>query len=530
MTFKVLCTDGLAQKGAEILRAAPGLEVDVRDKVAEAELRALIRGVHALVVRSATKVTAALLDGAPELRVVGRAGIGVDNVDVPAASRRGVVVMNTPRGNAVTTAEHAIALMMSLARRIPQATASVKAGRWERKKFEGTELFAKTLAVLGLGNIGRLVAERALGLRMKVVGYDPFLSPDAAARLGVELVTLDDAITRADFITVHTPLTPETRGLVGRDALARCKPGVFVINAARGGIVDEDALCEALKSGRVAGAALDVYASEPPTGSPLLALDNVVCTPHLGASTEEAQEKVSVEIAEQIVAFLTRGEARNAVNLPPLAPELRERLSPWLDLATRLGALAGQLQVGAIDEVIVEATGDASDGGKAVTAAALDGMLRAFVDVPVNWVNAGLVAAERGIRVTEVSRAQGDDLKSIVALRLRGRGWERYVAGSILSLGHEPGPRIVQIDEFHLEAVPEGWLLVLRNEDKPGVIGAVGTLLGRHGINVSRMQVGLQRARREAMELWNVDSEVPEPILAELRALPAIKQVTQVEL
>lgn len=530
LPYRVLCTDGLAARGREVLHEAKGLDVDVREAVKPEELTSLLQGVHALIVRSATKVTADFLAKAPDLRVIGRAGIGVDNIDVQAASRRGVVVMNTPHGNAVTTAEHAIALLLALARHIPQATASVKAGRWERKRFEGTEVCEKTLGVCGLGNIGRLVAERALGLKMKVVTFDPFITADAAARLGVERVTLDELLARSDFITVHTPLTTETRGLLSRQAFAKCRKGVLVINAARGGVVDEDALFEALQSGQVAGAALDVFVAEPPKDNRLLALDHVICTPHLGASTEEAQERVAVEVAEQVVAFLLKGEIRHAVNLPPLAPELHARLGPWLELATRLGSLGAQLTADAVDEVTIEASGEASEGTKAIAACVLQGMLRLHLDFPVNWVNAPIVAAERGIKVSEVTRRQGDDWKNAILLRLRGGGVEHVVAGSLLHLGGAPEARILRIDDFFLEAVPEGALLVVQNDDRPGVIGAVGTLLGQTGINVSRMQVGLHKERRRAMQLWNVDSEVSVTLLEALRKVPGVRHVTQVRL
>jgi D-3-phosphoglycerate dehydrogenase/(S)-sulfolactate dehydrogenase len=528
---RVLIADELSPRAEDIIRAA-GLAVDTRVGLKPAELKGIIAEYDGLAVRSATRVTAEILEVAPRLKIVGRAGIGVDNIDVPAASRRGVIVMNTPSGNAVTTAEHALALMMALARRIPQATASMRAGKWEKKKFQGTELCDKTLGVIGLGNIGRIVAERARGLHLKVIAYDPFISQDAAAKLGAELCSLDDLFARADLITVHTPLTAETRGLIGREALARCRPGVFVINAARGGIVDEAALEEALRSGQVGGAALDVFAEEPPRPDhPLVKLDSVICTPHLGASTEEAQEKVAVEVAEQLVAYFTRGEVRNAVNAPVLPRELRERLAPHIDLAVRLGELVGQLTAGNIDAVEIEVAGELDQASvRPVTAAALAGLLGTHLDLPVNQINAHLLADDRGIAVSEISRARGANWATSVALRASGRGWSRYVKGTVFQIADRAEPRVVVIDDFLLEATPEGRILILHNDDKPGVIGQVGTLLGSRGINVSRMQVGLAPARGEALQLWNIEGELSEGMLQEIRRLPHVRGAQQVVL
>ncbi|HJZ84643.1 MAG TPA: phosphoglycerate dehydrogenase [Polyangia bacterium] len=531
MSARILIADPLSPRAEEILREA-GLAVDVKVGLKPAELKAILPAYDGLAVRSATKVTAELLEAATRLKLIGRAGIGVDNIDVPAASRRGVVVMNTPSGNAVTTAEHALALMMALARRIPQATASLKAGRWEKKKFQGSELCDKTLGLIGLGNIGRIVADRARGLRLKVIAYDPFISEEAAAKLGAELVPFDRLLARADIVSVHTPLTPDTRGLIGAQALKKCKPGVLIINAARGGIVDEAALAQALGSGQVAGAALDVFVDEPPQPDhPLLALDSVICTPHLGASTEEAQEKVAIEVAEQMVAYFLRGEVRNAVNLPAIPRELRERLAPHVDLAEKLGALAGQLVGGNIDQIAIEVSGEPAEAGaKTVVAAALAGLLRSHLDVPVNEVNAPVLAADRGIRLSETRRARGENFASAVALRASGRGWSRYVMGTIFQIAERAEPRVVVIDDFLLEIAPEGRILVLRNEDKPGVIGSVGTFLGARGINVSRMQVGLAPARQEALQLWNIDGELTEAMLQEIRRLPHVRAAQQVTL
>jgi D-3-phosphoglycerate dehydrogenase len=529
--FRVLIADDLSPRAVEILSAHPDVAVEVRTGLKGPALVEALGGVHGLAVRSATKVTAEVLEQARDLKIVGRAGIGVDNIDVKAASRRGVIVMNTPSGNAITTAEHALFLLCALARHIPQATASMKAGKWDKKRFSGTELFAKTLGVIGLGNIGRIVADRALGLKMTVLGYDPFLAPEAAARLGVELVSLDEIWRRADMITVHTPLTADTRGLIGPAALGKMKDGVLLVNAARGGIVDEAALLEALNSGKVAGAALDVFVEEPPPKDhPLVLHENVICTPHLGASTEEAQEKVAVEVAEQLIAYLTRGEIKNAVNLPAIAVEHQARLGPYLDLAAKLGAFLGQMTAG-VSAVDIEMVGEAAEiGGKVIAGAALAGLLRPHLDVPVNEVNARLLAEERGLRVSETVRARGETFTTSVALRTTGADGEHSVKGAVFSTGDGHEPRVVRIDRFFLEVVPEGRVLVLRNEDKPGVIGAVGTLLGTRGINVARMQVGLDKGRREALQLWNVDAPLDDATLDEIRRVPAVKSVTVVNL
>ena len=426
-------------------------------------------------------------------------------------------------------------LLCSLARHIPQATASMKAGKWDKKKFSGVELFDKTLGVIGLGNIGRIVAERALGLKMKVVAYDPVLTVEAAERLGVELLPLEEVWKRADAITVHTPLTPETRGLIGREALVKMKDGVLIVNAARGGIVDETALLEGLKSGKVVGAALDVFAEEPPPKDhPLIAHEHVICTPHLGASTEEAQEKVAVEVAEQLVAYLTRGEIKNAINVPKVAVEHQARLQPFLELASKMGLFLGQLAPG-IQAVDIEVVGDVAEvGTKAIGGAALAGLLRPHLDVPVNEVNAQLLAVERGLRVTETMRARGENFTTSVTLTVvslqDGRTVESSVKGTVFATGTGPAPRIVRIDRFFIEVLPEGRHLVLRNEDRPGVIGAVGTILGSRGINVSRMQVALDQPKTEALQLWNVDADLDLAALDAIRKVPGVKSASVVSL
>lgn len=532
--FRVLVADDLSARGVDLLRSSSHVQVDVKVGLKPGDLLPLIGEYDGLVVRSATQVTAELLEAATRLKIVGRAGIGVDNIDVKAASRRGIVVENTPSGNATTTAEHAICLLLSMARHIPQATASMKGGKWEKKKFQGTELFAKTLGVVGLGNIGRIVVDRARGLKMKVVVYDPFIAKDVVDSLGAELVTLDDLYGRADFITVHTPLTPETKGLIGAAAFAKMKTGVLLVNCARGGIVDEDALLAALNSGKVGGCALDVFLKEPPdAGSPLLQHERLVCTPHLGASTDEAQEKVAIEVAEQMVAFVERQEIKNAVNVAPVRPEVQSRIQPWLDLVAKLGALIGQIHPrgAGIDELEVEVVGEVAEMGVTpVSRAALAGLLRTFMDIPVNEVNAPILASERGLRVVEVKRHRGVDFAAAVGLRTRGASGTRLVRGTIFHVGDQNEARIVQIDDFVLDAAPEGKILLLRNADQPGVIGAVGTLLGERGINVARLHVGLDKVHKTAIMLWNVDAALEPKVVDDVRRLNHIQSVEQVTL
>ncbi len=525
--MKVLVSDSLAPQGLEVLGKAPGLSVDYRPGCSPAELLEAIADAEGLVVRSGTRVTAAVIAAAPRLRVIGRAGIGVDNVDVAKATALGIVVVNTPEGNNVTTAEHAIALLVSLARHVPQATASMKAGHWEKNKFTGLELYNRTLGVIGLGNIGRIVAQRAQGLGMRVVAYDPHIHADVGGRLDVELVPLDELLARSDAITVHVPRTKETTGLLGREALRKARPGVLVVNAARGGIVDEAALLEALESGQVGGAALDVFEKEPPPrGHPLVAHERVICTPHLGASTEQAQLNVAVAVAEQVRDFLLQRVVRNAVNFPSLSPEMLEEVRPYLVLGEKLGRFQGQLCPGAIDEIEIEYAGEVADLRVApITIAVLKGLLER-VSERVNMVNAPHVAQERGIKVIESKASRPRDFASAITTRVRGCV-DRLIAGAVF---HGGQPRIVRIDDFMLEAIPEGPTILIQNHDRPGVVGNVGRVLGEASINISRMQLALVRERNEAAMLVNVDTSPPEPVLEELRNLPHMIAAQLVEL
>ena len=525
---RVLVSDNLSARGIEILRSAEGVEVDVKTGLKPEELKAVIGDYDALVIRSGTKVTADVLEHATRLKVIGRAGIGVDNVDVPEATKRGIVVMNTPGGNAVTTAEHALALIMSLVRNIPQATMSMKQGKWEKKRFQGHELCGKTLGVVGLGNIGSIVADRAQGLKMKVVAYDPYISEDRAASLGVELVDLDELYRRSDIITIHVPLLDETRNLINADAIAKMKDGVYIVCAARGGIVDEDALLQALESGKVAGAALDVFREEPPGLTPLVAHDRVVCTPHLGASTVEAQEAVAIQVAEQIVDYLTRGTIRNAVNVPSVPAEVLAQMGPYLDLARSLGRLQAQLGVEGLTCVQLQYSGRMAEGRTGLlTAAALEGLLSASVGERVNLVNAPVVARERGIRVVESSAADGEDYTAFMRLVVETRHGRFTLAGAIFGRRE---PRIVEIDGIPIEAIPRGDLLVFWNYDRPGLVGSIGTTLGKHAINIGQMQFGREAPGGRAVTVVNVDTPVPPDVLEELRALPNVISVTSARL
>jgi D-3-phosphoglycerate dehydrogenase len=520
--MKVLVSDKISDKGVEILKKA-GLDVDVKTGMKPDELKACIGAYHGLVIRSATKATAEIIEAAKNLKVIGRAGSGLDNVDKAAASKKGIVVMNTPGGNTITTAEHAIAMLFSLARMVPQATASMKAGQWEKKKFMGVELFNKTLGIIGLGNIGNQVAKKAQGLEMIVIAYDPFLSDDRAKALGIEKVSLDELFSRADFITIHTPLTSETKNLINSETIGKMKNEVRIINCARGGIINEKDLYEALKSGKVAGAALDVFEKEPPDDFSLIGLDNVICTPHLGAATEEAQENVAIAVAEQIADYLVRGTIRNAVNFPSIPADQVARLQPYLNLAEKLGSFAAQVFEGGITGVTIEYMGDASELNTApVTIAALKGLLTPILEETVNFVNAPFIAKERGIEVKETKSAGAGDYQSMIALRIKAKDKERYFAGILFS---KKDPRIVQIDNFAVEIVPEGIMLFIYNVDKPGVIGNLGSFFGKNNINIARMHFGRESAGGTAISVMSIDSPVTARQLDEIKKMQNILSV-----
>ena len=528
MPHRVLVADELSPEGLDILRRA-GLQVDVRVGMKPEELEAAIGDYDAVAVRSASKITARVLARAARLKVVGRAGVGVDNVDLEAATRRGVVVMNTPGGSAVTVAELTLAMMLALARHIAQATASVKAGRWEKKRFHGRELAGKTLGVVGIGNIGSVVVDRARAMKMSVVAYDPFISPEVAAQLGVEVVPLEELWRRADVVSLHVPLTDQTRNVVNAATIAKMKRGALLVNCARGGLVDERALADALRSGHLGGAALDVFEVEPvPADHPLLGIDAFVCTPHLGASTEEAQAAVAVAIAEQLAAYLTTGEVRNAVNVPAMSREALERFGPYLGLAERLGALAAQLAPSGTREVHIAYGGELADAPqRPITSAVLKGVLSSFESAPVNAVSAPSVARERGLAVTEERVAGAQDYASLLTVALRGQGGETVVAGTVFG---KREPRVVRVNQFRLEAVPEGHIILSENDDAPGVVGNIGTALGAAGVNIARISLSRDDARAAAVSLITVDSAPGDDLLEQLRRLPHVRNVRRIRL
>lgn len=514
---KVLISDSLSPRAVEIFKER-GVTVDQKTGLKPDELAAIISEYDGLAIRSSTKVTKDLLAKAGKLKVVGRAGIGVDNVDVPAATTRGVAVMNTPFGNSITTAEHAIAMMFALARQLPAANASTHAGKWEKSRFMGVELTGKVLGIIGCGNIGSNVAERALGLKMRVIAFDPFLSPERAVQIGVEKVELDAIFTRADFITLHTPLTDQTRGIINAANLAKCKKGVQIINCARGGLIVEADLEAALKSGHVAGAALDVFAEEPAKQHPLFGMENVVCTPHLGASTNEAQENVALQVAEQMSDFLLTGAVTNALNMPSVSAEDAPKLRPYMKLAEQLGSFAGQLTTGAPKNIAVEYEGHvATLNTKPLTNIVLMGLLRPVLD-SVNMVNAPVCARERNIDVSETRHEREGDYHTLMRLKVTTDKGSLELAGSLFSTQ----PRIVAIDGVMVEAELTPHMLFARNEDKPGLIGRLGTTLGEAKVNIANFTLGRSAPQQNAVALVAVDEAISPALLEKIQKLPGI--------
>ncbi|WP_404335363.1 phosphoglycerate dehydrogenase [Sphingomonas sp. MMS12-HWE2-04] len=516
---KVLISDKMDPKAAQIFRER-GVEVDEITGKTPEELKAIIGEYDGLAIRSSTRVTPEILEAATNLKVVGRAGIGVDNVDIPAASAKGVVVMNTPFGNSITTAEHAIALMFALARDLPEADKSTQAGKWEKNRFMGVEVTGKTLGLIGAGNIGSIVADRALGLKMKVIAYDPFLTPERALEMGVEKMTLDDLLLRADFITLHTPLTDQTRNILSRENLAKTKKGVRIINCARGGLIDEAALKEGLDSGHIGGAALDVFVTEPAKESPLFGTPNFISTPHLGASTNEAQVNVAIQVAEQMADFLVSGGITNALNVPSLSAEEAPRLKPYMALAEKLGSLIGQLAHGEIARVSIHSEGAAAElNQKPIVSAVLAGFLRVHSDT-VNMVNAPFLAKERGMEVREVRNEKEGDYHTLLRVSLKTDAGERSVAGTLFSNAQ---PRLTELFGIKVEADMVGNMLYVVNEDAPGFIGRLGTSLGEAGVNIGTFHLGRREAGGEAILLLSIDDEVSPELIAKVRALPGVK-------
>lgn len=517
---KVLIADKMSPRAEEIFKAR-GLDVDVITGLDRDELIKIIDQYDGLAVRSATKATPPVIEAATNLKVIGRAGIGVDNIDLPTATAKGVVVMNTPFGNSITTAEHAIAMMFALARQIPAANASTHAGKWEKSRFMGTELTSKVLGVIGCGNIGTIVAVRGIGLKMKVIAFDPFLTPERAVEIGVEKVELDELLSRADFITLHTPLTDKTRNIIDAAALAKTRKGVCIINCARGGLIVEKDLKEALDSGHVAGAALDVFEEEPAKDSFFFGMENVVCTPHLGAATKEAQENVALQVAEQMADFLMTGAVTNAINMPSISAEDAPRLKPYVTLAEQLGLLAGQMTESSIHEVTIEYAGDVGELNCApMTSATVAGLLRPLMS-EVNMVSAPSIAKERGIDVVETKRGSTGAFDSYIRVTLKTERQERSLAGTVFSDGK---PRVIQIKGINMEAELAPYMLFVKNNDEPGFIGALGTVLGKHGINIASFNLGRAKPGGDAISLIAVDNEISDTVLKELQNLDQVLQ------
>ncbi|WP_296680751.1 phosphoglycerate dehydrogenase [Novosphingobium sp.] len=518
---RVLVSDKMDPNAERLLREG-GCDVDVITGETPEQLIARIGDYDGLAIRSSTRVTKEVLDAATNLKVIGRAGIGVDNVDIPYASAKGVVVMNTPFGNSITTAEHAIAMMFALARQIPDANTQTQQGLWPKNGFMGVEVTGKTLGLIGAGNIGSIVASRAIGLRMKVIAFDPFLSPERAVELGVEKVELDDLLARADFITLHTPLTDQTRNILSAENLAKTRRGVRIVNCARGGLIDEAALKDALDSGQVAGAALDVFQTEPAKESPLFGTPGFICTPHLGASTNEAQVNVALQVAEQIADFLVNGGVTNALNMPSLSAEEAPKLKPYMALAERLGSLVGQLTTGSLARISIHAEGAAAElNAKPMVAAVLAGFLRTQSDT-VNMVNAPFLAKERGLEVREVKTEKAGDYHTLIRVSVKTEAGERSVAGTLFSNSE---PRLVELFGIKVEAELDGPMMYIVNEDAPGFIGRIGTLLGENNINIGTFNLGRREAGGEAVLLLSVDEPVPADVVDKARSLPGVKRV-----
>lgn len=524
--FRVLVTDNLSPEGVKVLKGE-GLEVDVQNELTPQELLSIISDYDALIVRSKTKVRAEVIERATRLKVIGRAGVGLDNIDVEAATRRGIVVMNCPEANTISTAEHALAMLLSLARNIPQANISLKGKKWEKKKFVGVELYDKTLGILGLGRIGSHLAKCARGIGMKVLAYDPFLSPERSQRVGVELVSFEGLLKRSDFISVHTPLTSSTKHLIGEKEFSLMKKGIRILNCARGGIIDEEALYRALKGGKVAGAALDVFEKEPPGDNPLLTLDNVVVTPHLGASTQEAQFKVAVGVARQVAEALKKGVFRNAVNIPQVEPELWRELKPYLELAEGMGRLQAQMVEGNVESIRVKFSGSIVDYDLLpLTNALLKGFLGKMVSEMVNLVNAPLLARERGIEVIESKSSRSVDFANLITMEVITSKGETSLEGTVL--GRED-KRLVNLKGYKVDVPLEGYLLITFHQDKPGLIGRIGLLLGEHRVNIARLSLDRNKIGGKAAAIFNIDSPPPEVALQKMVEIEGLNQVKVVK-
>ncbi|MFH1847535.1 MAG: phosphoglycerate dehydrogenase [Candidatus Omnitrophota bacterium] len=528
MAIKVLISDPLAREGIEILKKNK-IKVDEVFRLSENELAKKIKGYDALIVRSGTIVTKKIIAASDKLKVIGRAGVGLDNVDVAAASKKGIVVMNAPAGNTISTAEHAFSLMLSLSRNIPQANNSIKEGEWDRKKFMGVELYGKTLGIIGMGRIGSEFAKRALSFCMKIIVYDPFFSEGKAKSLKVESVDMDTLLKNADFITIHTPLTKETRHLIDEKAFGKMKRGVRIINAARGGIVDEDALFKYIKKGKVSGAALDVFETKakPPVDSPVVGLDNVIVTPHLGAATAEAQVNVAIDMAQSVADALLGKGFHNAANVPAMEEKALQVVQPYVNLAERLGSIQSQLMDEPIKGIKINYIGEVANLDVAlITRALLKGILNPILEEDINIVNSMYVAEERGIKVTEKKTSTITDFASLISIEFDTTTKKHFIMGTLFS---NKEARIVKMDKYYVEAIPDGYMLVINNKDVPGVVGKIGTILGKCEVNIAEMSFGRDKAAKEAISLLNIDSKVPGKIIEKLKKEKDITEVKQVE-
>jgi D-3-phosphoglycerate dehydrogenase len=527
--IKILVSDPLSEEGLKILNEARDFQVDVKTELKPEALKEIIKDYDALVVRSATKVTKEIIDSASKLRVIGRAGVGLDNVDLNAATQKGIIVMNTPGGNTISTAEHTMSMILALSRNIPQANASTKKGEWKRSKFMGVELYGKTLGIIGLGRIGREVAKRALSFQMNVLAFDPFLSLEVANALGIEVVELEDLFKRADYITVHTPLTDETKHMISAEEFALMKNGVRIINCARGGIIDEAALANAIKEGRVAGAAIDVFEKEPVAAeSEFLKLDNVVITPHLGASTEEAQVNVAIEVAEIVRDALLGKGIKNAANYPCVEAEVYKVIEPYIVLAEKLGVFSAQLVEGRLQELNITYSGDIVKHELApLTMALIKGVLTPILQETVNFINAQTLAKERGIKINEAKSSREEEFVTLIQLEIKTDKETRKISGTLSS---NKQPRIVKVDQYYVELSPIGEMIFIQNWDKPGIIGNLGTLLGKHNINIAAMTFGREKPGGGAISVFNVDSPVSGAILDKIRKLENILSVKVIKL
>jgi D-3-phosphoglycerate dehydrogenase len=526
--MKILISDSLSPRGVEVLQQA-GYTADVKIKLPKEQLLEEIKNYDGIIVRSATKVTAEVIEAGSQLKIIGRAGTGLDNVDKEAATRRGIVVMNTPGGNTITTAEHSIAMLVAMSRKIPQATASTKSGKWEKSKFMGTELYNKTLGLLGLGQIGSVVTKLAQGLSINVIGYDPFLAQERAKEMGIDAVDLPELFRRSDFISVHTPLTNETRGIINAEAIRQMKDGVMIVNCARGGIINEQDIYEALKSGKVASAAFDVFEEEPVKPDHLLlTLDNFICSPHIGASTEEAQENVAVAIAEQFVDYFKKGVARGAVNIPSVPPEALPQLQPYLGLAERMGFFQSQLLDAGIEQITVEYCGDVAKLSTApLTVAVLKGLFAPILESIVNAVNAPFIAKERGIEAKEIRSSDAGEYTSLIRIHVQAGSQSHQLAGTLY---HKKDPRIVESNSYPVEVIPEGFMLMIYNKDRPGVIGRVGRVLGEQNVNIARMQCARSKKGENALLIIGLDDSPSPQVIETLKQEEDILSVRLVDL